>query len=163
VSAASAQLRVQPLAGLADKTEQRMPSNLAGIGAVGALARAGRPVMLDQGRVQIERHRLPLEERMHARKQLVERALEPADVAQAEAAQKPADRGRVGQTMTPQQRLRGVRPQQRDVLEALAACDQRLAQPEDRLRGRVAAIALLHRHPLEQPANAKPAGQLAPA
>jgi hypothetical protein len=61
-------LAVQPLAGLRDETEQRVPGDLAGVGAACALPRAGRAVMLDHGRVELERHRLPLEQRMHPRK-----------------------------------------------------------------------------------------------
>jgi hypothetical protein len=117
--------------------------------------------MLDVGRVQVERHRLPLEQRMHAREQPVERAVELADVAEAEAAQKPAERRRLRQPVTAQKLLRRVAAQQRDVVQALAASDQRLAQPEDRLPGRVAATALLHRHTVEQLADAEPTGQLA--
>src|SRR5438093_5087719 len=49
-----------------------------------------RYVGLDQRRVEIERHRLPLEQRMHARKQLLERPLELADVAEVEAGQETA-------------------------------------------------------------------------
>jgi hypothetical protein len=45
------------------------------------------------------------------------------------------------------------------VVEALTTGDQRLAQAEDRLRRRVATPALLHRHPVEQLANAEPVGQ----
>jgi len=62
--------------------------------------------MLDVGRVQIERHCLPIEQRMHASEQLVERPVELADVTEAEAAQKAAERRRLGQTMTAQKLLR---------------------------------------------------------
>ena len=42
---------------LADKAEQRVPGDLAGVGAAGALPRARRAVVLDQRRVEIECHR----------------------------------------------------------------------------------------------------------
>jgi hypothetical protein len=71
---------------------------------------------------------------MHARKQLVERPVELADVTEAEAAQKAAERRRLGQPVPAQQLLRRVGPQKRDIVEALAAGNQRLAQAQDRLR-----------------------------
>jgi hypothetical protein len=98
---------------------------------------------------------------MHAAKQLIERPVELADVTEAEAAQEAAERRRLRQAMTAQKLLRRIAAQQRDVVEALTARDQRLAQAEDRLRRRVAASALLHRHPVEQLADAEPARQLA--
>ena len=157
---AVAQLRVQPLARLADKAEQRMPGDLALVRATRPLPGAGRAVVLDVGRVQVERHRLPIQQRLHARKQLVERPVELADVTEVEAAQKAAERRRLGQPVTAQQLLRRVGPQNRDVVEAVATGDQRLAQAEDRLRRRVAAPALLHRHPVEQLVDAKPLSEL---
>src|SRR5581483_10584203 len=54
---AVAELRVQPLPGLGDKTDQRMPGDLAGVDAAGPLPGADRTVMLDVARVQIERQR----------------------------------------------------------------------------------------------------------
>src|SRR5436190_1130733 len=60
---AVAELRVQPLARFADEAEQRMPADRALVGAARPLPRADRPVVLDVGRVQIERHRLALEQR----------------------------------------------------------------------------------------------------
>ena len=85
--------------------------------------------MLDIGRVEVERHRLPLEQRMDTREQLVERPVELAEVAEAEAAQKTTQRRRLRQTVTAQKLLRRIAAQERDVVEALAARDQRLAKP----------------------------------
>ena len=158
---AVAELRVQPLARLADKAEQRMPADLALVGAARPLPGADRTVLLDVGGVQVERHRLPLEQRLHARKQPVERPVQLADVAETETAQEPAERRRLGQTMTAQELLRRIGAQQRDIVEALAAADQRLAQAENRLRRRISPPTLLHRHPVEQLANAEPTRQLA--
>ena len=155
------QLRVEPLAGLADKAEQRMPADLAFVGAACPLPRADRAVMLDVGRVQVERHRLPLKQRMRTRKQVVECPVELADMTEAEAAQKAAERCRLRQTVTAQKLLRRIAAQKRNVVEALPASDQRLAQTEDRLPRRVTATALLHRHPVEQLTNPKPVRQLA--
>src|SRR5439155_15028284 len=56
---AVAELRVQPLARLADKAEQAMPADLARVGAARPLPRADRTVMLDIARVEVERHRRP--------------------------------------------------------------------------------------------------------
>ena len=67
---------------------------------------------------------------MHTRKQLVERPVELAEVAEAEAAQEPTERRRLRQPVPAQQLLRGIGAQQRDIVEALAARDQRLAQAE---------------------------------
>jgi len=64
--------------------------------------------MLDVGRVQIERHRLPPHKRMHAREQLVQGPVELADMAETEAAQKPAERGRFRQPVTAQKLLRRI-------------------------------------------------------
>lgn len=107
-------------------------------------------MVLDVGRIQIERHRLPIEQRVHAREHLVERPVELTDMTEAEAAQKASQRRRLGQPVTAQKLLRRVGQQQRHVVEALTASDQRLAQAQDRLRRRVAAAALLQRHPVEQ-------------
>jgi hypothetical protein len=131
---AVAELRVQPLTRLADKAEQRVPADLALVAAARPLPGTDRAVMLDVGRVDVERHRLPVEQRMHTREQLVECPVELADVTEAEAAQKTAERRRLGQPVTAQKLLRRVGPHQRDVVEALAASDQRLTQAEDRLR-----------------------------
>jgi len=138
-----------------------MPADLALVGAACPLPRTDRSVVLDIGRVQVERRRLPIEQRMHPGEHLVERPVELADVPQAEAAQKAAERRRLRQPVTAQKLLRRIAAHQRDVVEALAARDQRLAQTEDRLRRRVAAAALLHRHTVEQLAKAKPADQFA--
>lgn len=89
--------------------------------------------MLDIGRVQVERHRLPLHKRMHTSEDRVERPVELAEVAEAEAAQEAAERRRLRQPVTAQKLLRRIAAQQRDVVETLAAGDQRLAQAEDRL------------------------------
>ena len=83
--------------------------------------------MLDIGRVEVERHRLATEQRMHACEHRVERPVELAEMAEAEAAQEPAQRRRLWQTMTAQQLLRGIAAQERNVVEALPARDQRLA------------------------------------
>src|SRR3972149_2951573 len=103
----------------------------------------------------------PPHKRVHTREQLLERPVELADVTEAEAAQKAAERRRLRQTMTAQKLLRRIAAKKPNVGEALAADDQRLAQAEDRLRRRVAAHALLHRHPVEQLTHPEPAGQLA--
>ena len=50
-----AQLDAEPLAGLGDEAERRMPADPAGIGAARALARTGRAVRLDVARVDVER------------------------------------------------------------------------------------------------------------
>ncbi len=117
--------------------------------------------MLDVGRVEVERHRFAIEQRMHTRKQLVERPIELADMAETEATQKAAQRRRLRQPVTAQKLLRRITAQQRHVVEALTARDQRLAQAEDRLRRRITAPALLHRHPVEQLTDTEPASQLA--
>jgi hypothetical protein len=52
--------------------------------------------------------------------------------------------------MAPQPLLGRVGPHDREIVEALAAGDQRLAEGEDRLRRRVAAPALLNRDRIEQ-------------
>src|SRR2546430_15894192 len=115
--------------------------------------------MLDIGRLQIERPPLPLEQGVHTRKQRLERPIELADVTEAEAAQKTAERRRLRQTVATQTLLRRIAAQKRHIVEALATRDQRLAQTEDRLRRRVAATSLLHRHPAEQIPDAEPARQ----
>src|SRR5437870_4285638 len=61
------QLRVQPLTGLTDKTEQRMPGDLARVHAPRPLPGADRTMMLDIARVQVERHRLTLDQLTHAK------------------------------------------------------------------------------------------------
>ncbi len=137
-----------------------MPADLAFVGAACPLPGADRAVVLDVGRVQVERHRFPIEQRMHAREQLLECPVELADVAETEAAQKAAERRRLRQPVTAQKLLRRIAAQKRDVVKALAAGDQRLTQPEDRLRRRVTPAALLHRHAVEQLANPEPARQL---
>jgi hypothetical protein len=63
--------------------------------------------------------------------------------------------------VTAQKLLRRISPQNRDIVQTLAAGYQRLAQAEDRLRRRVTATALLHRHTVEQLADADATGQLA--
>jgi DNA-binding transcriptional regulator YbjK len=62
--------------------------------------------------------------------------------------------------VTAQKLLRRITAHKRNVVEALAAGDQRLAQAEDRLRRRVTAAALLHRDTVEQLADPEPARQL---
>ncbi len=157
---AVAELRVQPLARFADKTQQRVPADLALVGAARPLSGADRAVVLDVGCVQVERHRLPIKQRMHTREDLVERPVELAEVAEAEAAQKAAERRRLGQPVPAQQRLRRIGSQQRDVVEAFPAGDQRLAQTEDHLRRRITTLALLHRHPVKQLVDAQPLSEL---
>jgi hypothetical protein len=105
--------------------------------------------MLDIGCIQVERDRLPIEQRMHASEQLVECPVELADMTEAEAAQKAAQRRRLGQAVTAQKLLRRIGTQQCDIIEALAAGDQRLAERKDRLRRRVATLTLLHGHSVE--------------
>ena len=107
--------------------------------------------MLDIARVEVERHLLAaLDQRVHAREQLIERTVQLADVPEREAAQEAAECGRVGQAMPAQGRLRLISAQQRKIVEALAARDQRLAEGEHRLRGAVAALALLDRDRVDQ-------------
>jgi hypothetical protein len=67
--------------------------------------------------VQIERDRLPIEQRLHARKQLVKRPIQLADVAETEAAQKAAERCRLRKPVPAQKLLRRVPTQQRDIVE----------------------------------------------
>ena len=98
---------------------------------------------------------------MHTLEQLVEGPVELANVAEGKPAQKTAERRRLRQPVTAQKLLRRIAAQQRNIVEALAARDQRLTQAEDRLRRRIAAAALLHRHTIEQLANPEPTGQLA--
>jgi hypothetical protein len=116
--------------------------------------------MLDQRRVEIERHRLPPKQRMHARKQLLEGTVELAQMPEVEARQEAAERGRIRHRVATQQRLRAVSAKQRRVVEALAARDQRLAQRQRLLRRRVTAGALLHRHLVEQLRHTQRRGQL---
>src|SRR6266508_5672867 len=122
-----------------------MPGDFAGIGAARALTGAGWPVMLDQGRVEIERDRFPLEQRMHPRKQLLERPVELAQMPKVEARQKAAERRRIGHRMASQLLLRRVAAKQRCIVETLTARDQRLTQRKRLLRRRIAASPLLHR------------------
>jgi hypothetical protein len=96
-------------------------------------------VVLDQGRVQVERHRLPPEQRLHTPKQAVKSAVELTDVTEVEAREKPPQRGRVRHRVTAQLLLRRVGTQQRRIVEILAADDQRLAQRQHLLRRRIAA------------------------
>src|SRR6266542_1421745 len=131
-----------------------MPGDLARVDAARSLPRADRAVMLDVARVQVERDRLPLEQRMHPGAQLIERPVELAEMAERETAQETPERRRLRQTMTTQQLLRRIGAQQRNVVEALAARDQRLAEREDRLRRRVTTPPLFHRQPVEQLADA---------
>jgi hypothetical protein len=51
--------------------------------------------MLDQRRVEIQRHRLTLEQRIHARKQQVERPLDLPDAPEVETRQETAERRRI--------------------------------------------------------------------
>jgi hypothetical protein len=117
-------------------------------------------VVLDQGRVQVERHRLPPEQRLHTPKQAVKSAVELTDVTEVEAREKPPQRGRVRHRVTAQLLLRRVGTQQRRIVETLAADDQRLAQRQHLLRRRRAARTLLHRHRVQQLANTERARQL---
>jgi hypothetical protein len=50
-----AERAVQPLAGLVDEAEQRMPGDPAGVGAARPLPRPDLSVMLDRRRVEVER------------------------------------------------------------------------------------------------------------
>ena len=77
-----------------------MPANLALVGAARPLPRPDRAVMLDIGRVEIERHRFPIELRMHTGEHLVEGPVELADVTETEATQKTTHRRRLRQAMT---------------------------------------------------------------
>jgi hypothetical protein len=150
---------VQPLARLADETEQRVPGDLARVDATRPLPRADPTVMLDVTRVQIERHRLPVEQRMRTRKQLVEHAIQLRDVAEREAAQEATERRRFRKSVPAQKLPRRIAAQQRDVLQALAAPNQRLHQRQNRLRRRVAAPPLHHPHPIQQLAQPEPTGK----
>ena len=99
---AVAELRVQPLPGLGDKAEQRMPSNLAGVDAARALPGADRAVVLDVARVQIERQRRPAtEQRVDAGEDGTKRAVELPDVAEVEAGEEAPERRRIGDGVTP--------------------------------------------------------------
>jgi len=138
-----------------------VPGDLAGVGAAGALARADRAVCLDVARVEVERHRLPLEQAVHASEEVVERAVELAEVPERETTQEAPERRRLGQGVAPQLLLGRVGAQQGDVLEAVAAGDQRLAEREDHLGRRIAARALLDRDPIEQLRQPEPVGELA--
>lgn len=152
---------VQPLARLADKAEQRVPGDLASVGAARTLTRADRAMMLDQRRVEIERDHRPLEQRMDAPKQLLQGALELADVAKVEAAEEAAERRRIRHRVTAQLLLSRIAPQERRVVETLAARDQRLAQRQRLLRRRIAAVALLDRDLVQQRRYRQRLGQLA--
>ena len=107
-------------------------------------------MVFDVGRIEVERQLLaPLEHVVDAREGLLERTVELPDVPQREATQETTERGRVGKTVTAEELLGGVGAQERHVVEALAAHDERLAQGEDRLRRRVPALPLLDRDLLE--------------
>src|SRR3990170_7247427 len=147
---AVAQLRVQPLARFRDEADERVPGHLAGIGAACPLPRARGAVVLDEGRVEVERHLLALEQRADAGEEPVEGAVELADVAEVEARQKAPERRRVGDRVAAQLLLGCVGAQERRVLEALAARDQRLAERERLLRRGVTPLALLDRNRVEQ-------------
>src|SRR6266540_786160 len=138
-----AQLRVQPLAGLRHEAQQRMPGDLAGVGAARALAGAGRAVVLDQRRVEVERDRLPVEQRVDTSKELIESTVELADVAETEARQEAAERRRVGHRVATKPLLGRVATKQRRVVETLSPGDQRLAERQRLLRGRITTPALL--------------------
>jgi hypothetical protein len=158
---AVAQFRVQPLARLGDEAEERMPRDLARVAATRALPRASRAVVFDQRRVNVESHLLTLDERVDAGEELVEGAVELAEVAKPEAAQETPERGRVGEAVPAQRRLRFIRAQERCVVKTLAADDQRLAEGERRLRGAIAALALLDRDRVDQLRDAEASEELA--
>lgn len=138
-----------------------MPGDLARVGAVGALARADRAVVLDQRRVEVERRLRTLEQRMDAGEELVERAVELAEMAEREAAQEAPERGRVRKPVAAEGLLGAVATQEVDVVETLASGDQRLAEGEDRLCRRIPASAALDRDPFEQLRQAESIGELA--
>jgi hypothetical protein len=79
------ELSVQPFARFGKETEERVPGDLARIGAARALARADRPVVLNKRRVEVEGHLLPLEQGMDAREEAVEGVVQLTDVAEIEA------------------------------------------------------------------------------
>ncbi len=63
--------------------------------------------------------------------------------------------------MTAQLLLGRIGAKQRRIVETLTAGDQRLAEGEHRLAGRIAAVALLDRDPVQQPRHRQRLGQLA--
>src|SRR5712692_9695959 len=127
-----------------------MPGDLTGVGAARPLPRAGGAVVLDERRVEVERHLLALEQRADAGEEPVEGAIELADVAEVEARQEAPESGRVGDSVAAELLLGCVGAQDRRVLETLATRDQRLAERERLLRRRVAPLAFLDRNRVEQ-------------
>lgn len=97
---------------------------------------------------------------MHTHKQLLERPLELTQMPEIEARQKAAERRRIRDRVPAQLLLCAVGAQQRGIVEALAAGDQRLAQRQRLLRRRKATAALLHRDLVEQLGNAERGHQL---
>ena len=81
---------------LGDEAEERVPGDLAGVGAARALAGADRAVVLDKRRVEVERRLPTLDERVDAGKQLVEGPVELADMAEVEARKEAPQRGGTG-------------------------------------------------------------------
>jgi len=109
-------------------------------------------VVLDEARVQVERHLLTANnERVHAREQLVKRAVQLAEVPERETPEEAPDRRRVGQAAAAQHRLPLVPAEQANIVEALTARNQHLAEGEDRLRRRVTSPAPLDADPVKQP------------
>ena len=155
------QRRVQPLACLREEADERVPGDLARVGAARSLTRADRAVVLDEGGVEVERHPVARKERLDAREQLVERAVELPQVAEREARKEAAERGRVGDGVASQQLLGRVGAQQAGVVEAVAATDQRFTESEGRLGGRVATLSLLDRDRVEKLWQAEPSDELA--
>ena len=91
--------------------------------------------MLDERRVEVERHLLALKERADAGEEQIEGAVELADVAELKLARKRPSV--VGSGTAAAELLLGcVGAQERRVVEALAARDHHLAEGEDRLRRR---------------------------
>jgi hypothetical protein len=69
-----------------------------------------------------------------AREGSVEGAVELPEVAEPQAPKKAAERRRIGQSLATEELLGGVGAHERDVVEILAAGDERLAEAADRLR-----------------------------
>src|SRR5262249_39675660 len=124
---AVAEPRVQPLAGLRQEGKQRMPGHLARIGAARAVARSRRPMVLDEGGVEVKRDLFADLQGVDTREQPLKRAIELPEVPEAEAAQEAPQRRRLGQAVAAERRLGLIGAQHLDVVQALTARDQRLA------------------------------------
>jgi uncharacterized tellurite resistance protein B-like protein len=114
-------------------------------------------VVLDERRVEIERDLLAArKQRPDTREEMIKRPVQLADMAEREASQEAPERARLGQAVAAQRRLRLIRTQKANILQALAAGDHRLAEGEDRLPRHIAALAPLDRDRVKQHTDTEP-------